>query len=117
MRKLERMGKGLRMLGVALGLVCVGLVASHWLQIRHYQSAFASTRVGDTEAVVIERFGSPRYREPKNQPYTRYADRPCEDACERRLWWEVLFLPGIEAWSVEIGANHTVLGKAHWLSP
>jgi hypothetical protein len=111
------MGKIPLVAGLAVVSVTVGAVTFTWLQSRHYEAAFASTSLGDAEDIVIERFGAPSYREPRNKTYARYASTPCSDRCESRLWWELSLLPGFEAWSVELGAGRTVEHTAHWVSP
>ena len=88
-----------------------------WRQNSTRNSAFEQTTIGGTETQVLGRFGPPDYVEPTGQPYLRYTGAPCEAPCQSRLWWEDAFLPGIGAWSVELGADRRVVHTARWVSP
>jgi hypothetical protein len=88
-----------------------------WRQNSTRDSAFEQTAIGDAEAQVLMRFGPPDYVEPSRQPYLRYTGAPCEAPCQSRLWWEDAILPGIGAWSVELGADRRVVNTARWVSP
>ena len=101
-------------------LVCGALVAGIagcTLAVARYDRAFEATRDGEPASVVVERFGSPSVRENAAQPFVIYASNRCVAPCVVRLWWEHPVLKGIEAWSVESGANNDVVHKAHWVSP
>ena len=88
-----------------------------WRQNSVHDSAFEQTTIGDTEAQVIKRVGPPDYVEPVGKPYLRYTGAPCATPCESRLWWEDAILPGIGAWSIELGSNRRVVHTARWVSP
>jgi hypothetical protein len=107
--------RGVR-IATMLALVAASLVGWGWARNHRIETAFASTSVGDEERVVVDRFGGPSHVEPSNKPWARYAASRCA-GCVRRLWWESSFLPGIEAWSVEIGPDARVMETAHWVSP
>jgi len=84
-----------------------------------YTQEFDKTAVGDSESVVIERFGKPDVRESAGHKFLAYVDKPCESPCMERLWWEAPFpMPkGIEAWIVELNSTNHVVAKAHILFP
>lgn len=80
--------------------------------------AFDAVKTGDTESVVISRFGTePKVREQQGRLFARYATRPCSDPCVQRLWFENRLAFDTEAWSVEMDRNERVVEKAHWVSP
>lgn len=81
------------------------------------QRAFGLVRVGDTRDTVLAQFGKPSVSETKDLPFRRYASIGCSAPCEERLWFENRMTFGIEAWSIELGADRRVVHKAHWVSP
>jgi hypothetical protein len=96
------------------GIIWLGL---GWRQNSKRDAAFEHTAIGDTEAQIIGRFGAPDYREPVGRPYMRYTGAACVAPCQTRLWWEDALLPGIGAWSVELGADRRVVNTTRWVSP
>jgi beta-lactamase regulating signal transducer with metallopeptidase domain len=101
-------------------LVCAGLlagIAGCAAVVARYERAFEETRDSEPARVVIERFGTPSVQETATKPFVVYASNRCVAPCVFRLWWEHPVLKGIEAWSVEFGANNEVIHKAHWVSP
>lgn len=82
-----------------------------------YEQAFLATSDGETIAMVVGRFGKPSLVEENSKPFLRYASKPCEQPCAKRLWWEHPIKMDIEAWSVEFNSEGKVIHKAHWLSP
>jgi hypothetical protein len=100
-----------------LAVAAILWLGAGWRQNSIRDSAFEQTVIGDTEAQVLGRFGPPDYVEPIGDPYLRYTGAPCEAPCQSRLWWEDAILPGIGAWSVELGADHRVVHTARWVSP
>ena len=80
-------------------------------------AAFTQTRVGDKEQDVISRFGAPDHRESSDKPYSLYTGVACTPPCQTRLWWEDSLLPGISAWSVELGTDRRVVKTTRWSSP
>jgi hypothetical protein len=84
----------------------------------HLESvAFDRTALGDSETLLLSRFGPPDYREPAGKPYIRYTSVPCTSPCQTRLWWENELLPGIGAVSVELDTSGRVISKYRWVSP
>ena len=100
-----------------LAVAAILWLGASWRQNSIRDSVFEQTVIGDTEAQVLGRFGPPDYVEPIGDPYLRYTGAPCEAPCQSRLWWEDAILPGIGAWSVELGADHRVVHTARWVSP
>jgi hypothetical protein len=106
----------------AIGLTLLALGAA-WFGLGYAQNAkretaFDQTKIGDAEAIVIERFGAPDVREDSSDLFATYASEPCKAPCVSRLWWEDSLLPsGIAAWSVELSADRRVLSTARWVSP
>ena len=80
-------------------------------------SAFDAINTGDTEAMVIDTFGTPSVRDKPDILYRRYASRPCKSPCAERLWYENRLSLFDEAWSLEIDQNGRVIDKARWASP
>ena len=111
------MAKVLRNLALSTLAIAVVGVGSCALQAHRYNSALSQIAVGDPEAAVIGRLGQPSFRETARVPYLRYTGAPCTSPCATRLWWEWPLLPGIEAWSVELGQDHQVVKTYHWVSP
>lgn len=106
-----------RTVALSLAGVAVGAIAFSAWQTSHYRKGFAGIGRGDPEAVVLEAMGPPGVIELRGTPYLRYATGPCSTRCQRRLWWEVTLLHDIEAWSVELDADNTVVETEHWISP
>lgn len=111
------MAKVLRNLALSALAIAVVAIGSCALQAHRYNSAVSQIAVGDPEAAVIGRLGQPSFRELAGSPYLRYTGTPCTSPCATRLWWEWPLLPGIEAWSVELGQDHKVVKTYHWVSP
>jgi hypothetical protein len=98
-------------------VVGVAAIAACSFRVHQYKSGFSKVKAGDTEAEVISRLGKPSFRERTGATYLRYATAGCNAPCAERLWWERPIVPGIEAWSVELGRDRRVLRTYHWLSP
>ena len=112
MRMSTRVGLVASLVGaVAFG---VGAIAH---QVDRYATAFADTRNGESQVVVVDRFGQPSAHELKGQPFLRFSNSGCEAPCSQRLWWEHPVLRGVEAWSDEFDSENRVIHKAHWVSP
>jgi hypothetical protein len=79
--------------------------------------AFDSVRIGDTKESVLKQFGKPSVSEKEDVPFVRYSSIACSAPCVERLWFENRMTFDIEAWSIELGADHRVVHKAHWVSP
>jgi hypothetical protein len=75
--------------------------------------------IGDSETVVLERFGRPGITETTADNFKAYIDKPCQSPCIKRMWWEAPFpIPkGIEAWAVEFDGTQHVINKTHILFP
>lgn len=105
-------------LGISLlGSLVIAWAAHGWHRDSTRAAGFEQVAVRDTEAAVIARLGPPDRAESAHAPFLRYAASPCAAPCSRRLWWEHAFLPGIEAWSVELDDAGRVLRTTHWVSP
>jgi hypothetical protein len=104
----------LALVAVVAAGVTIGACA---FRVHHYDKALDEVVVGDSEAEVIARLGTPSFREAADAPYLRYTSRACATPCNERLWWEWPIAPGIEAWSVELGHDRKVLRTYHWVSP
>ncbi len=100
-----------------LAVTAILWLGTGWRQNSTRDSAFEQTAIGDTETQVLGRFRTPDYVEPTGQPYLRYTGALCVAPCHSRLWWEDAILPGIGAWSVELGADRRVVHTARWVSP
>jgi hypothetical protein len=111
------LAKFLSAIGIAALAIAIVVVGSCTLKVHHYNSAFSRVNIGDTEDSAVARLGVPSYRERAGEPYLRYTGTPCAAPCTSRLWWEWPIMPGIEAWSVEVGENRTVLKTYRWESP
>jgi hypothetical protein len=111
------MATKLTVLGLTALAISASVIGGCEFKIHHYNAAFSKTAVGDSEALVVDRFGAPSVREDARKPYLLYATSPCMKPCAVRLWWEMPVLPGIEAWSVELGEDRIVLRTTHWVSP
>ena len=105
-----------RLISLLIALAVI-FVASCSLQASQRTQALEKVAVGDTQESVVERLGQPSRSELPGHPYSLYASRGCVAPCAVRLWWEWPVLRGIEAWSVDLGADHHVLQTAHWVSP
>ena len=80
--------------------------------------AFEAVQIGETEADVIDRFGTaPSMRETPAALFSRYASQACTGSCVERLWFENRLTFDTEAWSVELDHTAHVIRKAHWVSP
>jgi hypothetical protein len=97
--------------------VIVAFALTFALRVHHFTAAFSQVAVGDSEASVVARLGEPSFRERAGQPYLRYTGTPCTTPCATRLWWEWPIMPGIKAWSVELGENRDVVRTYRWKSP
>ena len=113
---LDRMAKALRVLALLALTAAIVVVGSCAMQVHHYNVALKQISVGDAEATVISRLGNPNFRELAGTPYLRYTGTACAPPCAVRLWWEWPLLPGIEAWSVELGKDNKVVKTYHWVS-
>jgi hypothetical protein len=102
---------------LALGAVAIIWFGMGWRKNSVRDSAFEQTAIGDSESQALGRFGPPDHVEPTGQPFLRYTGAACETPCQSRLWWEDAILPGIGAWSVELGADRRVVHTARWVSP
>jgi hypothetical protein len=111
------MAKKLTVIGVTALAIVASVIGACEIKVHHYNAAFSQVEVGDPEATVVARFGEPSVRETAGHPYLRYATSPCTPPCAIRLWWEMPIMPGIEAWSVELGQDRNVVHTAHWVSP
>jgi len=114
---LEPVVKLISGIGIAALALAVIVIGSCTLKVHSYDSAFSKVNIGDTEDSVVARLGVPNYRERAFDPYLRYTGTPCVAPCVSRLWWEWPIMPGIEAWSIEVDKNHTVLSTYRWESP
>jgi len=114
---LEPLIKVFSWIGVAALAIAVLVVGSCTMKVQHYNSSFLKVHTGDTEDSAIARLGVPSYRERAFDPYLRYTGTPCVAPCVSRLWWEWPIMPGIEAWSIEVDQNRTVLKTYRWTSP
>lgn len=85
--------------------------------VSKYERAFLATSDGEALAMVVDRFGKPTIEEDNSKPFLRYASKPCEPPCVKRLWWEHPIKMDIEAWSVEFNSEGKVIHKSHWISP
>jgi hypothetical protein len=81
------------------------------------QAAYDAVKIGDTAGSVIAQLGSPSVKETSDKLFSRYASSKCQSPCTERWWFENRLAFDIEAWSVSIGNDGTVVGKDHWLSP
>jgi hypothetical protein len=81
------------------------------------QEAFNSVSIGDSIDSVVMRFGDPSVRESPDKLFARYASTKCQPPCAERLWFENRLAFDLEAWSVSIGGDGTVVEKYHWVSP
>ncbi len=112
--------RGSHMRWVILGLLALplGAIAACTLNAYRADKAFDEVAIGDSEARVIERFGSrPSVRERSGSHFTRYADQACQGVCTERLWFENRLSLDTQAWSVELDADHRVIRKTRWTSP
>lgn len=114
---LEPLVKVLSVIGIAAFAIGILLVCSCSIKVHSYNSSFSKISIGDTEDSAVARLGVPSHRERALDPYLRYTSTPCMAPCVSRLWWEWPIMPGIEAWSVEVDENHTVLRTYRWVSP
>jgi len=80
-------------------------------------AAFDAVKIGDPEALVVAKLGSPSVREEPGVLFTRYASTACKDPCAQRLWFENRLSLDTQAWSVELNANAHVVKKSQWMSP
>lgn len=102
---------------IVLALPLGGIGACTWNAYRA-DEAFDEVRIGDSEARVIERFGSPpSVRERPGSRFTRYANQPCQGDCTERLWFENRLSLDTQAWSVELDVDRRVIKKTRWSSP
>ena len=111
------MAKKLFVIGVTALAIIASVVGACEVKVHRYNAAFSEIAVGDPESSVVARFGEPSVRETAARPFLRYAASPCTKPCAVRLWWEMPIIPGIEAWSVELGQDRDVVHTAHWVSP
>ena len=111
------MAKKLTVIGISDIAIIASVIGACELKVHRYNAAFSETAVGELESSVVARFGEPSIRETAAQPFLRYAASPCTKPCAVRLWWETPIIPGIEAWSVEVGQDRIVVHTAHWVSP
>jgi hypothetical protein len=111
------MAKKSTVIGVTAFAIIASVIGACEIEVHHYDAAFSQVVIGDSEATVVGRFGEPSVRETASQPYLRYPSSPCTKPCAVRLWWEMPLLPGIEAWSVELDQDRSVVHTAHWVSP
>ncbi len=107
----------LKIIGITAVAAITFVVGACAIKVHHYDAAFSRVAVGDSEASVLTRLGDPSFREPTGRPYLRYTGSPCVTPCMTRLWWEWPLMPGIEAWSVELGKDRTVVRTYRWESP
>lgn len=101
-----------------LGVILVCFVGACSITSHFRNSAFDAVQVGDTEQMVIERFGvQPSVREKAGVLFGRYASQPCSGPCVERLWFENRLSLDTEAWSVELSKDRRVIKKSRWISP
>jgi hypothetical protein len=111
------MSKKLTVIGVTTLAVMASVIGACAIKVNRYSAAFSQVKIGDMEETVLARFGEPSVRETGAKPFLLYATSPCTGPCAIRLWWEMPIVPGIEAWSVELGPGRKVIHTAHWVSP
>ena len=97
--------------------LAVIFVASCSIQASQRTHALEKITVGDTQESVIARLGQPSRSELRGHAYLLYTSQGCLAPCTVRLWWEWPVLRGMEAWSVDLGADHRVVQTSHWVSP
>ena len=102
--------------GLTLLAAAIAFIASCTSKANQHTAQLAKISPGDSEASVLVKLGQPRIRENADQPFLLYATDGCTNPCATRLWWDLPFLPGIEAWSVELDSSHKVIRTAHWVS-
>jgi hypothetical protein len=93
-----------------LGLIAASIGSCSYTTAK-YETAFDNTVIGDTEAAVIKRFGTPDARLSAGEDFPAYSTGPCKPRCVSSLWWEAPFPTprGLIAWDVEFdGAGHVV---------
>lgn len=103
---------------LVLAAAVVGSVGACSYKSHARNSAFDAMQIGDTEASVIDRFGTqPSVREKPGMSFARYASQPCGGDCAERLWFENRLSLDTEAWSVELDKSGRVIKKSRWISP
>lgn len=80
-------------------------------------SAYQSTKLGDSKSSVITRFDLPYVEKASGEPFVRFDSKGCRSPCQERLWFESRLSFGIEAWSVDFDQEGRVIDKYHWTSP
>lgn len=111
------MNRSLKFVLLVWGVTTLGVFAASAYTVSTYESAFAATKLGEKEGQVTARFGNPTISEYQDKPFMRYATRPCEAPCAKRLWWEHPVFRGAEAWSIELDTEGQVVRTLHWVSP
>ena len=111
------MWRVVRVAMLAVGACLLLWIGSGWWKNSGRDAAFERLQPGDTEAQVVAQFGKPEVVELPSEPFLRYATRPCTTPCSVRLWWEDALLPGVRAWSVELGLDRRVVHTSRWVSP
>jgi hypothetical protein len=101
----------------ATALIVLSYVTTYLVVRTMRQSSYDLVKIGDTAESVIARLGSPSVRETPEKPFLRYASTKCQMPCVERLWFESRLALDIEAWSVSLGNDASVVEKYHWVLP
>jgi hypothetical protein len=105
--------------GLSISWVLLGYVALGVHQRVHYGEAFEKTKVGESLAATLARFGPPSHLEPHYDVsgYDTGERSVCGQSCWIRVWYEIPFTLGTRSLSVDFDAAQHVINKYQWSSP
>jgi hypothetical protein len=99
-------------------MIVAGYISGCTYHASMNSSALKAVNIGDSYNSVVLKFGrKPSVTELQGRMFGRYANIGCLHPCAVRVWFENEYLPGIEAWSLELDLNQKVVKKTHWVSP
>ncbi len=75
------MWKVIRILALVTVVAAGVTIGACAFRVHHYDKALDEVVVGDSEAEVIARFGTPSFREASDAPYLRYTSSACATPC------------------------------------
>jgi hypothetical protein len=105
------------MVGFLIVFIIVVLFSSCAYLSSKGNSSYEDTKLGDSRAVVIERFNMPFISNSSSVPLSGYAEEGCKSPCAERLWFPNRMSFGTEAWSVDFDEKGRTIDKYRWNSP
>ncbi len=108
-----------RSLVAAIIWAAIGYVIFEIATYHSYVQAFENTKNGEALNVVLRRFGAPSHIDGLHDVPGKegHLVSGCGESCTLRLWYELRFMLGTHALTVDFDSRHKVINKYEMYSP